>query len=189
SHQAIIDKKKRKEWEKWYKVEAVLGKFGRKEGQAKAQYRQFLLDGLKRNENPLKGAHFGYILGSENLVKWVQKTFLDEKADRELKGIKEVRAVVKPEEIIEASVKVMETTRDEILKPKRGREVQNPARGIAIYLIQKYCGITQRELGQMFGGITNVGISMAVKRFKEFYERGNLQREVREIENSLIVKT
>ncbi len=99
-------------------------------------------EGKKRMENPLKDAHFGYILGSESLVKWVQENFLDKKEDREYKGIKESKVKVKAEEIVKQVCKVMQIEIKDVLSGKKGKGRGNVARSIALYLIQKNCCVT-----------------------------------------------
>lgn len=190
SHQAIIDQKKRKEWGKWYDAVAILEQFGSSEKQATEKYREYLADGLRgTQDSPLKQAHFGFILGSESLVIWVQKNFLEKKEDRELLGLRKIQEVIKPEMIIRTVANKMKVSEECIVTQKRGRSAQNPARGLAMFLIHKNCEMTQRDMGRLFGGISNIGVSVALRRFEGLLKTGNLDEELKRIENSLIVKT
>ena len=190
SHNAIIDNKTAEKWENWYKVDLILEKFGQKQKQAIIAYREFIKDGIDRKlENPVKNAHFGYILGSEDLVKWVQKNFIDKKQDRELRGLREIKSRIEPEDIIRTIAKVMKVEEKQITESKRGRGEKNTVRGMAIYLIQKYTSSKQREIGLLLDGISNVSVSVASKRFKSELQNGRFDCELKKIVNTLNEKT
>jgi REP element-mobilizing transposase RayT len=190
SHQAVIKTTGRKKWEEWYNSDWILSHFGKREKQAIEEYQRFIEEGKEKLENPLNGAHFGYILGSKELVRWVQENFLDKKEDREYKGIKESKVKVNVEEIIERVSEVMQIERKDILSGKKGKNKGNIARNIALYLIQKNCCLTQKELGKRFGNVSNVAISTNIKRFMEGErEKESIIKILGKIRECLNVKT
>ena len=190
SHQAVVKRSEREKWGEWYNPDWILSHFGKREKEAIETYQKFIEEGKKKTEDPLKEAHFGYILGSEALVKWVQENFIDKKEDREYKGIKEIKVKVKAEEIIEQVCRVMQIEKKDILRGKQGRGKGNIARGITLYLIQRNCCLTQREIGKQFGNVSNVAISANIRRFiKEKREKTDVQEIMEEIRKSLNVKT
>ncbi len=190
SHQAVIKIKEREKWIEWYNSDWILSHFGERKEEAIESYQRFMEEGKGGTENPLKKAHFGYILGSEGLVKWVQDNFLDKKEDREYKGIKESKVKVSVEEIIEQVCKVMQVEIRDVVNGKKGKGRGNLARGIALYLIQKNCCLTQREMGKRFGNVSNVAISVNIKRFiEEKKEEAGVKKIMGQIGESLNVKT
>lgn len=90
-----------------------------------------------------------------------------------------------PEDIIKKVVDAFGVDKDTI----NDKNIRNTAaRKAAIYLVHRYSGLSNEEVGKMFGGIHYSAVSKASSRFEE--ELGNnkkLVKVIKEIES--IVKT
>jgi chromosomal replication initiation ATPase DnaA len=81
-------------------------------------------------------------------------------------------------------------SRESMIEARRGKGDVNIGRLMAIYLIHKNCSISQKELGVIFGGVSNVAISMSISRFRKEHEHDNkISHLLLKVAHSLNVKT
>ena len=117
----------------------------------------------------------GFILGDMNFVSWVQADYLAGKgADKEIPQLKTLRPKVTLEMILQGVCAVTGSTSGQI-RAKGGKG--NQAREMAIYLARDLAGLSGRELGEYFGGMSGAAITMRYKQFSnKLVKDKNLQR-------------
>jgi len=158
---------KGKEYE-WVEYSWVLSKFGKDRSTARRRYRKYVEDVLKEQaENPLKELHGQVILGTEEFIEKVKRIFKGRQLSREIIERKRLVENPQPDEIIRIvagafGVKV-ESLKD------TGRRA-NTAKKVAIYLVQRYAGLSNDEIGKIFGGVHYSAVSKAAARLKEEME-------------------
>ena len=116
-------------------------------------------------KNPGKEVIGGCILGSADFASWVKENFLsDRKEEKEIPQLTNLKPRVSPERIVEAVCAETASSPERILaKGKKG----NPAREIAIFLARDVSGVSTKELGAYFGGISGAGVTMRYNLFSE----------------------
>ena len=117
---------------------------------------------LKTLENPGKRLTAGLILGGTDFVSWVKETFLSGREDE--KGIPQLRELkprVPPGTILQAVCREFGCTEEQVLT--RGRK-KNKAREIAIHLARDLTGLSCKELGMYFDGVSGALISIMHNR-------------------------
>ena len=96
---------------------------------------------------------------------------------RETAVKRELRRRVTFDEVVK-NVEQMRGASWEDLKGRRG----DPARGLVIWALRRYSGLTLREIGAALGGVDYAAVGMALKRFegKAEGDRG-LRRQMKEL--------
>lgn len=107
------------------------------------------------------------ILGSETFVSKVIKDLKEESLNNEIVERKRFFRFERPEEIIRIVSDAFEVN-GEVIVEKRKRS--NIARSVAIYLVHRYSGLSNREIGDLFGGIQPSAVSKVCRRLID-YER------------------
>lgn len=146
------------------------------------KYRRYVEEGMKREDrNPLKTIYGGAILGSGEFVQELLK-----------KG--EVKRIKSEEISCRRQLKATKGIEDLILdvssyfnvQPSKVLEEKGAIRDIAIYFGKKYTGLTNREIGERFGGLSYSGVSRVSQRFQEKMARNiTLRRQVEQIDDRI----
>jgi len=156
----------------------ILGMVSNKPKEAFERYRYFIEQEIGQEiESPLKKVYAGMILGEERFIKsalkrvkkaWEEK---EEVSDRKRLG-----SISEVEEILGLVCEVFKVSREEVFH-KRG-----DIRDLSIYLLKRYSGLTNHQIGDMFGGISYSAVSKAVKRFSlHLSEDRKLQKKIGKI--------
>jgi len=141
----------------WLETDWLLSLFGEDRGTAKKRYRDFVESVETRKiENPSDGVVGGVVLGRDDFVNWVKKTFLSKDSNsKEIPQLKILRPRPSSDDLIQAVCDEfgcgMESIRQ---KGKKG----NLARDVAIYLCRELTGETGVALGRRFD-ISGAGIA------------------------------
>jgi REP element-mobilizing transposase RayT len=112
----------------------------------RGEYRRFVLDGIKKPNNPLKNVYAGFLLGSVGFIKnklhdlEVQSTS-DEVAHR--KVLRNDAQIAK--DIIAEVTRYYKTTINEL---KRNKDRPMRGKHILVYLLRKLTGLSNREIGE-----------------------------------------
>jgi len=168
---------------KWVEYSWILSQFGSSIKRAREKYKGYVEEGLKKRiETPLKNVYGQIILGEEGFIEKVKLTLKGKDLSREITERKRLMVKLNPEEIIK---KVAETFgAEEVAIKEKGRK-DNIARKVALYFIHRYSGLSNTEIGKIFGGIHFSTISKASFRLKEeMAEDKGLARLVRELDSS-----
>ena len=129
----------------------------------------------KKLDNPLKMIFGGAIAGGEVFVKKA----LDQVANTdlskaEISNRRELRSICKPEELIGKLCVILNVDKESIVNGKT-----KDGRSIAIFLMKKYTGLSNCEIGRIFGGLSYSGVSKVYRRFEEKIEKdSSLRRKI-----------
>jgi len=184
SYRAFIGKVKAPEF---LQAEWLLSNFGGGRKEAKESYRDFV-EGvtLTTVENPGKHVAAGFILGDTDFVNWVKETFLSLREDeREIPQLKKLKPKVPLKTIVQAVCQEFDCTEEQV--QMKGRK-KNKAREIAIYLARDLTGLSCKELGTYFDGVSGALISIMCNRIAGESARnkklkGRIEKIKREIFN------
>jgi hypothetical protein len=149
---------------------------------APQKYRRYVEEGIKReNRNPLKNIYGGAILGSgEFIQELLEKGEVKDLRSEEISCRRQLRAMKGIEDLI------VDVSSYFNAPPREVSEGKGAMRDIGIYLGKKYTGLTNREIGERFGGLSYSGVTRASQRFYEKMARDRtLRRQVEEIDNRI----
>ena len=145
----------------WLNTDWTLGSFAENKKAAEQIYREFVegaqLDSIK---NPLDDVVEGFVLGDYHFVEWVKDSFLRDRKSDEIPQLKHLLPRPSVETVINEICQAMRSREDKIKQkgPKR-----NIGRDLAIYLARECTGLSCKELGVIFGGISGAAITMKCK--------------------------
>jgi putative transposase len=156
SYPAFVGKTKAPDW---LEMDWLLSFFGRNRKKAFQAYRSFVEEvDLGTVENPGKELVGGFILGTVEFVDWVKETYLSNRpGQKDIPQLKQLQPKQTPDSVVAAVCEEFECDAGMILEKGRKR---NTARDVAIYLARELTGMSGRELGQFFGGISGAGITV-----------------------------
>lgn len=157
--------------------EWILSIYGRQRSNASRKYHEFILEGVRKEENPAKDASGGWILGSES---WVERAV--EKwgnfSSEELSGLRPIKTRVSIVELEKLVSKEFEVEEANLKKAT----YNNKARIAIIYLTTNYGGLTLKEAGQRYGGVGYSAVGKAISRFQESLKKDrDLDRKIKNI--------
>jgi REP element-mobilizing transposase RayT len=162
SYPEYIGKGKESEWVEYA---WVLSQFGKDKKRAKRRYRKYTEEGLKvKEKTPLRDLHGQVILGGEGFVGRIKGML---KGKRLSEGIVERKRLMEHPSLLEVVGVVSEAfgINQEEIWDRGGRG--NIARKVAIYFCQRYTGLSNEALGEMFGGIHYSTVSKVTARVGE----------------------
>jgi len=139
------------------------------------KYREFVEAVIGSNvENPLKNVYGGMILGSTKFIKETLGKLKDGLLRRdEISHKRELKRTIEADEVIETVTRYFGMTRKELVV---GR---NSKRNVTIYLMKTQVGMTNREIGRWFGGMSCSAVGKMYQRFRaRLMEDGPLRREI-----------
>lgn len=155
---------------------------GNEEQDGAKRYREFVETIIGCDvENPLKNIYGGMILGSTRFIKEALAKLKDGllKLD-EISYKKELKRTIGAAEVIEAATRYFGMSREELVAGRKGK------RNITIYLMKKHTGMTNREVGQTFGGMSCAAVGKMYQRFRaRLMDDAALQKEVDRVEKRM----
>ncbi len=142
-------------------VAPVLSMLSKDIDAAREKYKLFVKSALSEEmESPLKGVYGGMILGSSAFVKNTLKQIEDELLHKEETSHRRaLRVSYGFDDIISIVCQRYGVTLEELLS--RGR---NDLRKICIYLMKKYAAETNRQIGELLGGMSSFAVAKAYQR-------------------------
>ena len=145
-------------------------------------YREFVEKGLRGDlENPLTKTYGGSILGEKFFIKQALSRLKEGVASRkETSHRKLLESTYQPDEIVSAVSGFFGIDNKEVLNDRR------EYRNICIYIIKKYTGMTNGQIGQIFNGLTFSAVSKAYHRIsKAVVENKAMRKKVDKIISAL----
>jgi chromosomal replication initiation ATPase DnaA len=115
-------------------------------------------------ENPLESLHSQVILGGEEFIKGIRGMFTGKALSHEIVERKRLLEYPLMGEVVKVVARAFKINEEEI-RSKGGRG--NTARRVALYLAQRYTGLSNKAIGEIFGGIHYSAVSKASGRLKE----------------------
>lgn len=164
----------------------LLFNFGKSKKKAKRNYKDFVENvDIKNLENPNGMVTEGFILGDADFVNWVKSNFLSGRQDeKEVPQLKKLKPRVPPEAIAKAVCEEFGCNEEQIIT--KGRK-KNKAREVAIYLARDMTGITCKDLGEYFGGVSGALITMMQNRIAAESEKNKrLKGRINSIRNQIL---
>jgi putative transposase len=149
---------------------------------APQKYRRYVEEGIKReNRDPLKSIYGGAILGSgEFIQELLEKGKVKEVKSEEISCRRQLKATRGIGDLIVDVSSYFSVPPGEVLEEK------GAMRDIAIYFGKKYTSLTNREIGERFGGLSYSGITRVAQRFREKMAKNmTLRRQVEEIDKRI----
>lgn len=182
SYRAFINKQKAP---KFLETDCLLSHFGGNKREAKRKYKDFVehID-IKRIENPDNHITEGFILGNADFIHWVKETFLSERQEeKEIPQLKKLKPKVKPDRVVQAVCQGFNCNSGQVIT--KGRK-KNRAREVAIYLAKDMSGLSGKDLGMYFGGVSGALITIMYNRTaQKMTQNRRLRNKIRRIKQNI----
>jgi len=170
-----------KEYE-WVEYSWILSQFGSRRLGARRKYRMYTEEALRKKiENPLKSLHSQVILGGEEFVKRIRGMLTGKALSNEIVERKRLIEYPLLDEVVKLVGGAFETN-EEVIRGKGGGA--NTARRVALYLAQRYTGLSNKAIGDLFGGIHYSAVSKASRKLRgEMISDQRLSKLVSELDS------
>lgn len=161
----------------WVQYENTLTLLSDDLEQARRRYRRYVESCLTEElENPLKDTYRRTVLGGEDFMAKMKKIIVDNKDEQQLNKfhglISGIRGIQEPKILLNSVAEVFQIPVDRLLA--RGRDFYQ-ARKIAIYILNRYSTLNNREIGDYLGGLHYSTVSKAAALMdKELAENQSL---------------
>ncbi len=128
-------------------------------------YQQFLSDGVRKDlDDILENVKYQTILGDNDFVTLVKNKYFKSGSLREQPAYRGmVVKLIKPEVVIACCAEVLGAD----LAQLKARSGDGILRGIVAEMLYRYSGITQREIGELLGGIEYTAVNMLRRRLQK----------------------
>lgn len=169
---------------KWVEYGGVLSKFGRDRERARKRYKEFVEEGLKgRGESPFTNVYGQVVLGGEEFKGKIWGLLRGRSLSDDIVERKRFKASPQAADIVRAVARVSKVA-EEVIRRRGSRD--NTARRVAIYLVKRYSGLSNAEIGKLFGGVYSSAVSKASARLEsEMTEDKNLSRLVEVLDSQV----
>lgn len=150
---------------------------------ARQKYRSFVESALDQvNESPLKKVYGGIILGNVDFIKEALGKIEDERLQKEeTSNRRSLRASQLPEETVSTTCAHYGLLPEELASTAR-----NDVRKMCMYLLKKHTSVSNREIGELLGGMGAVAVAKAYQRFaKELADDAQLKKELQELQRKM----
>ncbi len=161
----------------------ILGMISKHKRDARKRYRTFVESAIGGEmDNPLEKVYGGMILGRESFIKEILGRLRREDWQKEEVSYRRaMEAALGIEDILDTVCKDFKVSREEILKNESGE-----TRKATIYLIKKHTGATNRQIGELFGGISYSAVAKVYQRFsRQMEEDRRLKRKIDRIDRKM----
>jgi len=169
--------------EEFVTTSTILNMISRTPDTARERYKTFVESALEEMlESPMKKVYGGIILGSVDFIKQVLgKIEMEQLECAETSHRRSLRASHVPEEVFFTTCAHYGITPEEITNPNR-----NDVRKKCIYLLKKHTSASNREIGEILGGIGAATIAKAFQRFTEkLANDARLKKEMKDWEGTM----
>ena len=132
--------------------------------------------------SPLKDVQGGIFLGGEQfIIDILSKGNKDSLNNKEVSHRRSLKTAFQMEYILATLSKQFKKSKDAILSDSSG-----DLRKISIYMIKKFTGLTNKQIGELFGGISYSAVVKIYQRFSQQLRSNKEMREkVKKIENEM----
>ena len=141
-------------------TDLILGMVSEGGKTARTAYREYVEKGVaEEGRNPLEDVYGGVILGSRGFIKQALGTLKEAALDQEEIARRRELRKFEIEDVIEAVCSYFEVSADRLAEG--GKDL----RDMAIYLLKRHTSALNRQIGELFEGLTYSGVSKANQRF------------------------
>ena len=141
----------------------LLKQMGKGQKNRRVSYRRYVEEGLLREiESPWEMIQWQTVLGSESFVRRLQDRMKGAEPER-----REMTALRQGARARDAMAIMQKVARHYDLPLKRLQEPGGyglQARNVAMWLVWENCGLSQREIGQLFGGLHYSAVAQRLRR-------------------------
>jgi putative transposase len=123
----------------------VLEEFGGDTPRARRAYQRRMMEDLSGELATREKVIGQAVLGRDDFIAWVKKTFLGSFQDREVPALTAMKRYRRADEILEILCRETGSTREELISKK------HPHRAAAVDLLYRAGGLTGVEIGEIFG--------------------------------------
>lgn len=136
--------------------------------EARRKYREYVENAIgAEQESPFVNVYGGIILGRQSFIKDTLKKIKSERLnEKEISRKKSLSVVYDSEDIIDAIARHYKTTKIDLLQNK-----SSEARKITVYFLKRETGLTNRQIGEMLGGISYSAAAKMHERFSKEIEK------------------
>jgi putative transposase len=150
----------------WISEDLVLGETSGPRKGRRLRYRRFVEEGLVREiDNPLEAVRWQAALGREDFLGRLRDRLKNRiEGHREVPSLRKLRPRPEAQGIIQCVAKAYRCSNAELLQQgRRGNE----ARAVAMVLIWDGCGMSLREIGELFDGSGYTAVAQMIARTRE----------------------
>lgn len=154
----------------------------RNKNNAPQLYQSFVGDGLSEEQrNPFKDLYAGMILGKKSFIKDALSLLNPDSLRKDdTSSRRSLKTQVSMEEITEIISHTFGVPEEQIVDKK------GPYRNLALYVIRRSTGFTNREIGRFFGYISYSAVTKVCQRFNQALRADkNLQDRITRIERQI----
>ncbi len=172
----------------WLETDTVLSYFGREKKEAIINHKNYVEKiTIETIENSNKNLLGGVILGGTDFVNWVKDKFLSVRGDKkEISQLKKLKPRISLATILHRVCDEFECSEEQI---RRKGCKDNKVRAIAIYLARDLSGMSCKNLGVFFDGITGAAITMKYNQMNaELVQHKKLSNKIMQIKKHLLFK-
>jgi putative transposase len=156
----------------WIEYTWILDIFG-DEKASRRKYKKYV-DKESKEGKPFDKLYSQIILGTDEFIVKVKK-LIGKGLNDGVHYRKRLSAETEPETIIKIYCDTFKISREKLFK-------KGPQRNAAIYLMKRYSGLGNREIGELFGGMHFTAISKTCSRFEErMADDSELSKKIGEI--------
>ena len=154
----------------------ILSFFGGDTARGRKRYADFVREGIRAApKNPFEEVIGQVILGGKEYAERLKERFLAQpEAERERPAARRLAETGTPERALAAAAEALGCEVEELAR--RGK--RTPERGLAMELLHRVCGLSQAEIGKLFGGLDYTSVSMNRKKFRSALEHDKKLRRV-----------
>jgi putative transposase len=149
---------------------------------ARLRYRRFVEEGLiSEIDNPFEAVQWQTALGSERLLQQIRdraKGLHNQR--REMISVRKAMELVRPEVVLNRVATTFKV-RQERLKDRKEHGLE--ARNVAMWMISESCGITLRQIGELFGGLHYSAVAQRIRRTRARYSEKSARALIAEMSN------
>ena len=164
----------------WLEYNWILSQFGLDRKTSRKRYREFVNKAVEEStESPLRELYGQVILGTAEFIEKTKGLLKGKEVSQEIVDHNRLREHVQPEDILAAVAAAFNTEIDTLTGKGGGK---NTARKVALYLIKRYAGLSNQEIGTLFGGMHYSAVTKASARLEtEMTQDKGLRSIVKEI--------
>jgi REP element-mobilizing transposase RayT len=166
-------------------TDRLLSNFGERKKEAKRHYKAFVEDAnIRIFENPHKQLTEGFILGDSDFVNWIRETFLSGRNDeKEVPQLRKLKPKIQLKNVVKAVCEEFACSEERIIK--KGRK-KNKAREVAIHLSRDLSGMSCKDIGLYFGGVSGALITIMSNRIaQEVAQNRRFKHRVEKIKKTI----
>jgi hypothetical protein len=165
---------KESKWD-WLQRGFILSQVSKKLGKAIRGYRDYVQRGMtEKQEDPLKKTLASTVIGSEEFTEWVREKWIKRRVDREVPAL---RAMGKKPDISFIKGACEKVFKRDSLESRR----------MALYLSHRISGLSLKEVGEHFGGISISAVSQnSLRQEKRFRDNPELLKTMMKLKETIL---